>query len=158
MSGSARVYLWTRADGETGVGSSTSRGFDLSQLKVLRSLEVVCWAPDFERTCNIIVMKVFSTITSPVFSEFVILTWGDTAVRLPSAVKFFKTLHAMNNVRPFILSFLLMSPDWCLREQRRELAEALDLVAARGLFDFFDSPPTIHCGRSHNRWWDAAFR
>ena len=102
-------------------------------------------------------MEVFLTITSPVFSELVILTWDDTAARLTPEVKFFETLHAMNKVRPFKLVFLLMSSDRSSGEARRQLVEALDLVAARGLFDFFDSPPTIRCGRFRNGWWDMSF-
>ena len=157
MSSSAWVYLRTRADCETGVDSPASHKLNLSQLKGLRSLEVVGWASNFEPTRNTTVMEVFSTITSPVFSELVILSRGDTAARLTSEVKLFETLHAMNKVRPFKLSFLLMSSDRFLGEARRELAEALDLVAARGLFDFFDSPPTIRCGLFRSGWWGIYF-
>jgi hypothetical protein len=156
VSSSAWVYLRTRPDRETGVSSPTSHRFDLSQLKALRSLEVARWASDFEPTRNTTVMEVLSTITSPVFSELVILTWGDIAARLPSEVRLFETLHAMNNVRPFKLVFLLMSSDSSLGEAQRELAEALDLVAARGLFDFLDSTPTIRCGRFRDGW-DLSF-
>ena len=88
-------------------------------------------------------MKVFSTITSPVFSEFIIVIGVDAVAHLPSEVKLFDTLRTMNRVRPFKLVFLLMGPDWSLGEARRKLEGALDSVAARGLLKFLDSPPII---------------
>ena len=96
-------------------------------------------------------MEVFSTITSPVFSELGLLIWDDEAVRLLSEVMLFETLHAMNKVRPFKLVFLLMGVAlW-------ESAGTLDLAIERGFFDFFDSPPTIRYDRFRKGWWDAPF-
>ena len=157
VSSSARVYSRTRADGKTGVDSPASDRFNLSQLRVLRCLEVAGWAYNFGPTRHAMVMEVFSTITSPVFSELVILIWGDTAARLTSEVKLFETLHAMNTVKPFKLVFFLMDPDSSLVEARRELAEALDSVIARGLFDFFDSPPTFRCEGHRRGLWGTSF-
>ena len=150
VSSSAWVYLRTRADGETGI-HPISHNFNLSQLKVLRSLEVRGWAFNFGPTRRTIVMEVFSTITSPVFSELVILIRDDEAVRLLSEVTLFETLHTMNEIRPFKLVFLLIGG------AQRDSVGALDLAIARGFFDFFDTPPTIPCGRFHNGWWDTSF-
>jgi len=47
----------------------------------------------------------------------------------------------MNELRPFDLVFLLEVLDF--RQAQRELLETLDLVTAKGLLDFLDSPPTI---------------
>ena len=86
-------------------------------------------------------MEVFSTITSPVFSELVIVTTSYGAAHLHQDVKFFETLRKMYEVRPFKLLFLPIVPEY--QKGRRELAEALDSMIAKGSFDFFDSPPTL---------------
>jgi len=84
--------------------------------------------------------EVFSTITSPAFSELVIAL-GRHETRLPCGLAFFEALHMMNVVRPFKLVFLLEVSYFL--EARRELEEALASVTARGLLDFLNSPPTI---------------
>ena len=102
-------------------------------------------------------MDVFSTITSPVFSELVIVIEADGVAHLPSEVMLFETLCTMNGVRPFKLVFLLMVPDVSLGEAQQQLGGALDLVIARGALDFLDSPPTIRNARSCKRWWHMSF-
>ena len=87
-------------------------------------------------------MGVLSTITSPAFSELVIII-HNKAKTLPSNVTLFETLRAMSGVRPFKLVFLLDPQDAFQEEERRELVGALDLVVARDFLDFLDSPPTI---------------
>jgi hypothetical protein len=86
-------------------------------------------------------VDVFSTITSPVFTELVIVIGADGVTHLPSEVMLFETLRTMNGVRPFELVFLLTGPDASLGEAQRKLAGALDSVIARGVLDFLDSPP-----------------
>jgi hypothetical protein len=157
VSSSAWVYLRTRADSETGVGSPTSHKFNLSQLKVLQSLEVAGWTPNIGATRHAIIMDVFSTITSPVFSELAILVWNDEAVRLLSEVMLFETLRAMNEARSFKLVFLFMASRSSLEEKQRELAGALDSVIARGLFDFFGSLPTTRYGGFRSGRWGTSF-
>ena len=88
-------------------------------------------------------MEVFSTITSPVFSELVILIGVNRATRLPSEVTLLETLHTMNEVRPFKLVFSLVDPGPFQGEAQQKLARALDSAITRGLFDFLNSPPTI---------------
>jgi hypothetical protein len=102
-------------------------------------------------------MEIFSTITSPVFSEFVIVIGAEAVDHLPSEVTLFGTLRAMSKVRPFKLVFLVAAPDLSLGEVRRELAGALDSATARGLLDFLDSPPAIRSGRYRELWWDTSF-
>ena len=89
------------------------------------------------------VVEVFSTITSPVFSEFVIVVGRRASVYLPREVWLFETLRMMSEARPFKLTFLLEVSDLYQEEGRRELVEALDSVTAKGFLDFLDSPPTI---------------
>jgi len=89
------------------------------------------------------VMGVFSTITSPVFSELVIVIGGHVVTFLPRDAALFETLRKMNEIRPFKLVFLPDAPEYRQEKVRRELAEALDSVAAEGLLDFLDSPPTV---------------
>ena len=134
----------------------SSLEFNLSQLKVLWSLEVGGWGYDFAPTRHTIVTEVYSTITSPAFSELVIIIGADEAAFLPSGVKLFETLRTMNGIRPFKLVFLLVAPDSSLGKARRILAGALDLVTARSLLNFLDSPPTIRSGRFRERWWEAS--
>ena len=92
---------------------------------------------------HLTIMTVFSTITSPVFSELVIIIKADGVARLPSEVELFETLRTMNGVRPFKLAFLLVDPEFS-----RELARALESVIARGLLDFLGSPPTFRSKRT----------
>ena len=87
-----------------------------------------------------IVTEVFSTITSPVFSELVIVLKGNTIAYLPREVTLFDALRRMNEIRPFKLVFLLDVPEG---EVLRNLVEELDLVTTNGFLDFLDSPPTI---------------
>ena len=91
-------------------------------------------------------MKVFSTITSPVFFEFVIVVGADEATHLPLEIALFETLRTVNEVRPFKLVFLLVALDPFWEEKRRKLAGALDSVTAGGLLNFLDPPPTIRSG------------
>jgi len=96
-------------------------------------------------------VEVFSTITSPLFSEIVIILGSRDIPGLLSRVVLFETLRAMNRIRPFKLVFSIPVSDFFqgemrrifLGEVRRKLTEALDSVAADGLLDFLDSPPTI---------------
>jgi hypothetical protein len=98
-------------------------------------------------------MDVFSTITSPVFSELVILLGRNTIAHLGPDVALFETLCAMNEVRPFKLVFSLVGPNEPLGEVQRKLAEAIESVAMMGLLDFLGSPPTIRAaGLSNLRW------
>jgi hypothetical protein len=87
-------------------------------------------------------MEIFSTITSPVFSELVIVIGGHAMSYLRSEILLFETLRTMNQIRPFKLVFLLVT-DLSQEEARWGLEEALDSVAARGLLEFLDSPPII---------------
>ena len=88
-------------------------------------------------------MDIFSTITSHVFSELVIVHTGAPMTHLLQDIALFETLRMMNVARPFELVFSLEVSDSYQGKARRELAEALDSVTARGFLDFLDSPPTI---------------
>ena len=89
-----------------------------------------------------IVMKVFSTISSPVFSELAIILGGDEIADLPSDVTFFETLRTMKEVRPFKLVFLLDALSPAREEEaRRRLVGALVWADVEGLLDFIDPPP-----------------
>ena len=121
-------------------------GLDLSELKVLRSLQLDIWVADWHRAPELL-----STITSPVSSELVIAL---TSCHLPFPVTFFSALRWMNEVRHFKLVFLLLAADPYVCYGRQELAEALDSVTAKGLLDFLDSPPTIRVARPRHFKWD----
>jgi len=88
-------------------------------------------------------MEVFLTITSPVFSELVIVLTDYEIPRLPSDVTLFKALRTMKEVRSFKLVFLFDPLSQDHEGGRRRLVEVLDLVNARGSLDFLDFPPTV---------------
>ena len=157
VSSSAWVYLRIRADHETGVDSLPFPTFDLSHLKVLRSLEVGDWTVDFRPARHTAVMEVFSTITSPVFSELVIIIGAKAVTYLPSDVLLFETLRTMNKIRPFKLVFLLADPDLFWGSVRRKLRRALDCATTGGHLDFLDSPPTIRSTRFPEHGWNVPF-
>ena len=127
--------------------------FNLSRLGALRSLQVTDWASVYSPSQDLshdIVMEVFSTITSPVFSELVVVLVDDGTTHLPHEVMLFQTLRKMQRVRPFRLVFLFEGPclvkrggHWEFAEVRQELGQALDDVTSKGFLDFLDSPPTI---------------
>ena len=91
------------------------------------------------------VMEVFSTITSSMFSELVIVVKDVETSDISSDVTFFGALRMMKEVRPFklVFSFDSLFPSIHDEEERQRLAEGLDLVNAKGLLDFLDSPPII---------------
>jgi len=114
-----------------------------------------------------IAIEVLSAITSPVFSELVIVLWTDNHItRFPWNPVLFQTLRTMREVRPFELVFLLdmNSPHLRHGEARRNVVEALrkftkalDSVIAKGLLDFLDSPPTIRLTGPRYYGWDRSF-
>ena len=117
----------------------------MSRLKVLRSLEVAAWTTEFglPDARDTVLMEVFSTITSSVFSDLIFVLWHDQFTRLLSDDTLFLTLRTMTEVRPFKLAFLLQVPHLPSREGRRKFEATLESVITEGLLDFLDSPPTI---------------
>ena len=94
-------------------------------------------------------MEVFSTITSPVFSELIIV-FVDHVAYFCQNTTFFNALHAMNEVRPFNSVFLFEVSDPPRWRVLQGSAEALELMVATGTFDFLSSPPTVCIARSHH--------
>jgi len=94
-------------------------------------------------------MDVFSTITSPVFSELVIVLERYEIDGLLSDVELFElldeTLGRMNEVRPFTLVFLVKAEEsYCRQTDVLErLEDAIILATATGLFNFLDSQPVV---------------
>jgi len=107
-------------------------------------------------------MEVFSTITSPVFSELVVVLKADGITYLSHEAMLFQTLRKMHGVRPFKLVFLFeglcyVKPgiQWELAEARQELKRALDYLISKGFLDFLDSQPTICTVSRLNGWYDS---
>lgn len=107
-------------------------------------------------------MEVFSTITSPVFSELVVVLAGNSASYLPQEAMLFETVRKMKEVRPFELVFSFEGPcfvrrgeRWETVEARQELEQALDSAAEKGFLDFLGSPPTVRLvTEPHQHDWD----
>jgi len=88
-------------------------------------------------------MEIFSTITSPVFSDLVFIILRDQFPHLLSDVTFLETLRMMTAVRPFKLAFVLKTPHYSSMDETQNLRSALATVVATGLLNFLDSPPTL---------------
>jgi len=90
-------------------------------------------------------MEVFSTISSPVFSELVIVLESDEIVGLHSDVELFETLRRMNEIRPFTLVFLVKAEESCCRQADvlERLEDAIILATVTGLLNFLDSRPVV---------------
>lgn len=118
----------------------------------------MAWTADYsnlEAYRHAVVTEAFATITSPVFSELVIVLTGDEMTRLPQDVMLFKTLRKMNEVRPFKLVFLLEVPEFSQVGAQWKVVEVLNSVTIKSLLDFLDSPPIIRTARSRQQEWDT---
>jgi hypothetical protein len=123
----------------------SSRPLDLSQLKVLRALEIADWITTFggQDTRHAMVVEMFSTIASPVFFELIVVLWYDQFAYLPSDARFFEILRVMSKIRPFNLVFLLQVSCPPSGERRRRFERATELLIEKELFAFLDSPVTV---------------
>jgi len=141
--------------------SSLLPEFDLSRFKALRSLQIGAWTTKWHPTNRYeIAMEVFSTITSPVFSELVIVLEDDGIVGLSSDVGLFETLRKMNEVRPFTLVFLVKAEEsYCRRTEVIErLEDAIILATVTGLLNFLDSQPIARITGLPTPEWEARSR
>jgi len=97
------------------------------------------------------VREAFLSITSPAFSELVIVIDDEDIPHLNLDFTLFRTLSTMNKVKSFKLVFLaeVMDPhrDGGMEGVLQSLAGALGSVAAAGWLNFLDSPPAIHATR-----------
>jgi len=97
---------------------------------------------------------VFSTITSPIFSELVIVRSGKWTHNIAYDVRLAQTLQMMHKVRPFKLVFLFEGPySSGPVDRRREMMEAVDDAVSKGFLDFLDSPPTVRI-TAPSRYYD----
>lgn len=128
--------------------------FNLSRLKVLRSLQIKPPATflrnlaqqkppsDFLTTIE----SIFYTITSSVFTELVIVIQSGEVYYLPW--RMYGTLRRMYHMRPFKLVFLLIASEKSSElVVRRTWEGAVNTATAKGLLSFLESPPTIHFTR-----------
>ena len=88
-------------------------------------------------------MEVFSTITSPVFSELIVVIWYEQFTSLPADITFFETLRTMSEVRPFRLVFLLQVHSPPTKEARLRLGRVVESLIENRLLDFLNSPTSV---------------
>lgn len=100
-------------------------------------------------------MKIFSTITSPVFSELVLTAWYDEIGHLPTAFVLFKKLSEMYEIRPFKLVFLLEVPYAYEGNAQQVLMGVLDSVAEKGFLDFLPHRPTSVSSSPAKSSWEC---
>ena len=137
--------------------SSVANDFNLSRLKVLRSLQVKAPAlflrilayqkppADFLTTIE----SIFHTITSPVFSELVIVIQSGDVYHFPW--RMYGTLRRMYGVRPFKLVFLILGSERSTEVVAlRTWQGAINVATTKGLLGFLQSPPSIRFVR-HDR-------
>lgn len=113
--------------------------FHLSYNTVLRTLEVRA-SSRFQEYCPTL-KKLLSAITSPVFSEIVIVFTGDDVRFPPQGVP--GVLREMYEVRKFRLVFCLESLDSARESNLRGLKLATQREVAEGFFDFLPCPPLV---------------
>ena len=120
---------------------------NLSRLRVLRSLEVGDWGVPFRGTdTRRVMVEVFSTITSPAFSELVIVLRSDRFLRLLLDLTSFEVLRMVHRIRPFKLVFLLYIYHLPHGDER-VFERALETASAGGHFNFLDSPPAVRSAK-----------
>ena len=96
-------------------------------------------------------MQVFSTITSPTFSELVLIVTDYTMSRLHNHFTDFEALRKMWEDKPFNLVFLLDVSDIYKEGAPEKLAEALNSATAKDSLSFLNSPPVIRILRPPGR-------
>ena len=95
---------------------------------------------------NTFVRETFSTITSPVFSELVIILGYDPMPSLPPGILLGEGLRELNKIRPFEWVFLCVDPHWDIRDPGEVLASST-VFGTRGSLSFLGSPPTVRISR-----------
>ena len=111
-----------------------------------------------------ILVEMFSTIRSPVFSELAFDVRHYELARLSVDLAFFETLRQLNGIRSFNLVFMLcgVGPSPSPNNMLREFEKVLGSVTERALLDFLGSPPTVKDVRRivrppNNYRWDVTF-
>jgi len=107
-----------------------------------------------EDHCNTLVREMFSTITSPVFSELVIVLGGDLKDHLPPGILLGEELRELNKIRPFKLVFLFGGHHWGIGDPRGTLASSVaSETRTGGYLGFLGSPPTVRISQSRSNGW-----
>ena len=125
---------------------SDPRNFDLSSCTALRSLEIS--GPSL-----LYANQAFYTITSPVFSEVVVIFSGRETDSRSSDVSY--RLRDLYRIREFSVRFFLEafgSPAAIRDESQRKLTLETEEAVAKGLYDFLPSPPLIFTRTSRNHY------
>ena len=91
------------------------------------------------------------------FHELVIVLKETDIAYLHLEIPMFETLRKMHEVKPFQLVFLLEIWGSSQCEGQRNWGRSLDLVVAKGLLNFLDSPPTIRSARFRRVKWYSSF-
>ena len=100
-----------------------------------------------------VIREVFSTITSPVFSELVIVLLADVMSYQPTTGYFLcKGLRELNEVRPFKLAFSFEGHLWGGDIQGALAIRTASQTRTSDL-DFLDSPPTVRIPRYRYEGW-----
>lgn len=132
---------------------------DLSKSSSLRSLEIAVILPSILSTAALNFLgDLFSTITSPVFSDLVIVLQSDCVSIYNRRFRqvLFGLLRGMYEVKPFRLIFCLESQkvqDHTMAEFKREI----DAEVVEGGLDFLPCPPVVvsHTRTTRSSEWET---
>ena len=134
-----KEYGMTSALTELGVGPPPSpQNLDLSRNKVLRSLEVrdlIIFQPEFKCALR----QFLPTITSPVFSEIVVVSPDEPRKLCGMA----QALRQLYEIRRFCLAFCLETADQSGVGNLQALEIAIRNKVTQGSYDFLPRPPVV---------------
>ncbi|KAF9645693.1 hypothetical protein BDM02DRAFT_3189480 [Thelephora ganbajun] len=119
--------------------SVSHQNFDLSRNTVLRSLEVRAGLDPWVFTRAL--KELLLTITSPVFSEIVVV-FSEEEVQWPP-LGLAEALRGIYQVRAFRLAFCLETVEWVEAENLRALTSTTQADVANGFYDFLPCPPVV---------------
>ena len=121
------------------IASGSSQGIDLSHNTALRSLEVR--ASPRLREYGDTLKELLPTITSPVFSDIVVVFSEHEVRRLPTGLG--GALHRMFKIRKFRVAFCLETMERLEAHNLRLLMSEIEVGALKGSLDFLPCPPVV---------------
>ena len=120
---------------------ANNESLNASHNTALQRLEVfgrdICDSPPHART----LIELLSTITSPAFSEVVVLFIGNENTLRVRELE--EKLREMYEVRKLQVSFCMLAPDHLVEEKLRQLALETAEVVQSGCYSFLPSPPSV---------------
>ena len=143
----------------TGWSENLGQGSDLSKNRSLRSLEIIgknIWG-EYHVPALRPFRNLLSTITSPVFSEVVIVLQDGSIRNGYSFEHLLSVVRGTYEVKPFCLIFCLEIWEGYREDATKRLRSHINAEAARGWLDFLPCPPIIvyNTQATHSSEWQG---